>query len=52
MRLSAPVYYLKRQARLLSRGENVPLHQALDRVAAREGFGSWSLLAAKAAEAA
>ncbi|WP_217575516.1 DNA helicase [Mesorhizobium sp. GbtcB19] len=52
MRLSAPVYHLKRQARLLSRREDVPLHQALDRVAAREGFGSWSLLAAKAAEAA
>ncbi|TIP05462.1 MAG: DNA helicase [Mesorhizobium sp.] len=52
MRLSAPVYYLKRQARLLSRRENVPLHTALDRVAAKEGFGSWSLLAAKAAEVA
>jgi len=52
MRLSAPVYRLKRQARLMSRGENIPLHQALDRVAAEEGFGSWSLLAAKAAEAA
>lgn len=51
MRLSAPVYHLKRRARLLSRRENVPLHQALDRVAAMEGFGSWSLLAAKAAEA-
>ncbi|TIR17900.1 MAG: DNA helicase [Mesorhizobium sp.] len=51
MRLSAPVYHLKRQARLLSRRENVPLHTALDRVAAKEGFGSWSLLAAKAAEA-
>lgn len=52
MRLSAPVYHLKRQARLLSRRENVPLHTALDRVAAKDGFGSWSLLAAKAAEAA
>ncbi|TPO12686.1 DNA helicase [Mesorhizobium sp. B1-1-5] len=52
MRFSAPVYHLKRQARLLSRNENVPLHQALDRVAAKQGFGSWSLLAAKAAEAA
>ncbi|MDG4882083.1 DNA helicase [Mesorhizobium sp. WSM4884] len=51
MRLSAPVYRLKRQARLLSRGEGVPLHLALDRVAAGEGFASWSLLAAKAAEA-
>lgn len=52
MRLSAPVYHLKRQARLLSRRENIPLHTALDRVAGEEGFGSWSLLAAKAAEAA
>ncbi|WFP78768.1 DNA helicase [Mesorhizobium sp. WSM4906] len=51
MRLSAPIYRLKRQARLLSRREGVPLHQALDRVAAGEGFASWSLLAAKAAEA-
>ena len=52
MRLSAPVYRLKRQARLLSRRENVPLHEALDRIAAKEGFGNWSLLAAKAAETA
>ncbi|SFO02848.1 AAA domain-containing protein [Mesorhizobium sp. NFR06] len=51
MRLSAPVYHLKRRARLMSRRENVPLHHALDRVAAKEGFGSWSMLAAKAAEA-
>ena len=51
MRLSAPVYRLKRQARLMSRREDIPLHQALDRVAAEEGFGNWSLLAAKAAEA-
>ncbi|MDX8457814.1 DNA helicase [Mesorhizobium humile] len=50
MRLSAPVYHLKRRARLLSRRENVPLHTALDRIAGEEGFGSWSLLAAKAAE--
>ncbi|AZO28910.1 MULTISPECIES: DNA helicase [Mesorhizobium] len=52
MRLSVPVYHLKRQARLLSRRDRMPLHQALDRVAAGEGFASWSLLAAKAAEAA
>jgi replicative DNA helicase len=52
MRLSAPVHHLKRQARLLSRRENIPLHTALDRIAGEEGFGSWSLLAAKAAEAA
>ncbi|UVK41125.1 replicative DNA helicase [Mesorhizobium sp. AR10] len=48
MRLSAPVYSLKRQARLLSRKENIPLHQALDRVAAIEGFADWGLLLARA----
>lgn len=48
MRLSAPVYHLKRQARLLSREENIPLHQALDRVAAKEGFEDWGLLMVKA----
>ena len=52
MRLSAPIYGLKRQARLLSRKEKVSLHQALERVAAEEGFANWSLLAAKAAETA
>ena len=50
MKLNAPVYRLKRQARVLSRQENIPLHRALDRVAAGQGFGSWSLLAAKASE--
>jgi replicative DNA helicase len=47
MKLSAPVYHLKRKAKLLSRQENIRLHEALDRIAAKEGFGSWSLLAAK-----
>lgn len=47
MKRSAPIHQLKRQARLLSRSETIPLHAALDRVAAREGFGSWSLLATK-----
>ena len=50
MKLSAPVYRLKREARLLSRRENIPLHKALDRIAATEGFRSWSLLAAKLPE--
>ncbi len=52
MKLSAPVYHLKRQARLLSREARIPLHQALDRIATREGFASWSLLASRATEAA
>jgi replicative DNA helicase len=48
MKLSAPLYALKHQARVLSRNEGIPLHQALDRVAQREGYRAWSLLAAKA----
>ena len=52
MKLSAPVYRLKRDARLLARKENIPLHAALDRIAVREGFGAWSLLAAKASATA
>ena len=49
MKLSAPVHHLKRRARRLSREERIPLHRALDRVAAGEGFGAWSLLAARLA---
>lgn len=49
MQLSAPIYALKRKAKLLSRNEHIPLHEALDRIAINEGFGCWSLLAAKAA---
>lgn len=47
MKLSAPVYHLKRRAKLMSRNENIPLHAALDRVATREGFKSWSMLTHK-----
>jgi replicative DNA helicase len=47
MKLSAPIYHLKRKARLLSRGDSIPLHEALDRVAVEEGYGGWSLLAAR-----
>ncbi|MDA9407388.1 DNA helicase [Bradyrhizobium sp. CCBAU 45384] len=49
MKLSAPIYHLKRKAKRLSREEGIPLHEALDRVATTEGFSAWSLLAAKAA---
>lgn len=45
MRLSAPVYQLKRRAKLLARDEKIALHAALDRIAREEGFGGWSLLA-------
>jgi replicative DNA helicase len=50
MKMSAPIYRLKRQARILSRREGIPHHQALDRVARDEGFDSWSLLASRATE--
>lgn len=49
MKLSAPIYHLKRKAKRLSREEGIPLHDALDRVAMTEGFSAWSMLAAKAA---
>lgn len=49
MKLSAPIYRLKRQARTISREEGIPLHEALDRLAVAEGMSSWSLLAAKLA---
>ena len=45
MRLTAPIYKLKRQARLLARDRDIPLHAALDEMARREGFRSWSHLA-------
>ena len=47
MRLSAPIFRLKKQARALSCKEGIPLHQALDRVAQKEGFERWSLLSSK-----
>ncbi len=50
MRLSAPIYRLKRQAKLLSREQGITLHKALDRVAKGEGFKSWSHLAKRYAE--
>ena len=36
MRLSAPIYQLKRRAKMLARERNIPLHQAQDRIAGRK----------------
>ena len=47
MHLSAPIYRLKHQAKLIAREHNLALHAVLDRVAQQEGYASWSLLAAK-----
>ncbi|MDZ5454729.1 DNA helicase [Labrys sp. ZIDIC5] len=49
MKLSAPIYQLKRRAKLLARDEQIPLHAALDRMARDEGFARWSLLSARVA---
>ena len=46
MILSAPLYRLKRQAKLFARQTGVPLHKALDKMAVEEGFRSWSHLSA------
>lgn len=47
MKLSAPIYQLKRRAKLMARTDTIPLHQALDRIARDEGFTAWSLLASQ-----
>ncbi|MDB5699382.1 MAG: hypothetical protein JWN69_2186 [Alphaproteobacteria bacterium] len=47
MKLSAPIYQLKRRAKLLARNEKLPLHDALDRIAREEGFAGWSLLSSR-----
>ena len=49
MKLSAPIYQLKRRAKLLARDQKIPLHKALDRIARDEGFAGWSLLSARVA---
>lgn len=45
MRLSSPIYTLKRQAKLLARDNDIKLHEALNQIAIKEGFGDWSHLA-------
>ncbi len=47
MKLTAPVYVLKRRARELKRLTTVTLAEALDQIARVEGYHSWSLLQSK-----
>ena len=49
MKLTAPIFRLKRNARQLSRNKRIPLHEALKSIALQEGYASWSLLASQAA---
>jgi hypothetical protein len=48
MKLSVPIFVLKQKAKALSRSNDIPLHQALNQVANKEGFDSWSLLSKNA----
>ena len=50
MKLSAPIYRLKRQAHQLAKENDIPLHQSLDNIAKREGYNSWSHLASALAQ--
>lgn len=50
MKLSASIPTLKSQAKRKAKEEGIPLAEALNHVAQREGFNSWSLLARKLKE--
>jgi replicative DNA helicase len=51
MRLSSPIYALKRQAKLLARDNDIRLHEALNQIATKEGFSDWSHLASSHSKA-
>lgn len=44
MKTTSPIYRLKHQAKRLSRERDMPLHAALDHIAAGEGFNNWGHL--------
>lgn len=46
MQTLTPIHQLKRQAKLMARQGDMPLHQALNQLAISEGFQSWSHLSA------
>jgi replicative DNA helicase len=48
MKLSAPIYILKSQAKELKRTLQITMTEALNQIAQREGYSSWSLLQSKA----
>jgi replicative DNA helicase len=47
MKLSAPVYILKKRAKALKKDNSISMIEALNEVAVSEGFSSWSLLHSK-----
>ena len=50
MKLSAPIHVLKAQAQQLKKEKSITNTEALDLIAKREGFNSWSLLQSKKEE--
>jgi replicative DNA helicase len=48
VKLSAPIYVLKSQAKELKRTKQITMIEALNQIAQREGYSSWSLLQSKA----
>jgi replicative DNA helicase len=50
MKLSAPIHELKSEAKRLKRTGAMPMVAALNHIAQREGFASWSLLQARASK--
>lgn len=48
--LTAPIFKLRHQAKLLSRQQKIPHHRALDEVASREGYQNWNHLASSLQE--
>lgn len=48
MKLSASIPSLKSEAKRIAKMEGIPHAEALNKIARREGFNSWSLLASKA----
>ncbi|TQN62838.1 DNA helicase [Agrobacterium tumefaciens] len=47
MKLSAPIFQLKRRAKLRARNNSIPLNEALDQIAREEGFARWSMLSSR-----
>jgi len=47
MKLSTPIYRLKRKAKKIASEQRIPLSAALNLIARKEGFRCWSLLAAQ-----
>ena len=48
MKLTSPIHILKMQAKRLKRTQSISMVAAFDQIAQAEGYGSWSLLQAKA----